>query len=188
MTNSDPIGSESLPSRFLVLFLATILVGIVSGVAGTFLGLLLRGIQHLAFGFSPWSLVSKETFLEGVKASSSIRRLTVLFICGLTAGLGWWAIFKYASRPVSVAQAIKSKQSLPLFTTITHALLQIVTVALGSPLGRETAPREWGAAFAQRISKTLGLSPKETTLFIACGAGGGFAARSVPGEMRQILS
>nr|VXZ90813.1 Uncharacterised protein [Klebsiella pneumoniae] len=32
---------------------------------------------------------------------------------------------------------------MPAGTTTIHALLQIVTVALGSPLGREVAPGKW---------------------------------------------
>lgn len=61
-------------------------------------------------------------------------------------------------------------------TTTIHALLQIVTVALGSPLGREVAPREMGALGAGMVARKLRLLEDETRTLIACGAGAGLAA------------
>lgn len=57
-----------------------------------------------------------------------------------------------------------------------HALLQIVTVALGSPLGREVAPREIGSLFAGRLAHRAGLTSDDCRLMVACGAGAGLAA------------
>jgi H+/Cl- antiporter ClcA len=65
---------------------------------------------------------------------------------------------------------------MPAGTTTIHALLQIVTVALGSPLGREVAPREMGALGAGMVARKLGLLEDETRTLIACGAGAGLAA------------
>ncbi|MGZ2506036.1 H+/Cl- antiporter ClcA [Rhizobium beringeri] len=65
---------------------------------------------------------------------------------------------------------------MPFLETITHSLLQMVTVALGSPLGGEVAPREWGALTAQRIAELAKQSPDDARVLIACGAGGGLAA------------
>jgi H+/Cl- antiporter ClcA len=45
---------------------------------------------------------------------------------------------------------------MPFFSTIGHDLLQIITVGLGSPLGREVAPREVGAVLAGRLSDRAG--------------------------------
>jgi H+/Cl- antiporter ClcA len=55
-------------------------------------------------------------------------------------------------------------------------LLQIVTVALGSPLGREVAPRELGAVLATWFSSRAGVTAEESRILIACGAGAGLAA------------
>ncbi|SQC09314.1 chloride transporter chloride channel (ClC) family [Klebsiella pneumoniae] len=60
---------------------------------------------------------------------------------------------------------------MPAGTTTIHALLQIVTVALGSPLGREVAPREMGALGAGMVARKLRLLEDETRTLIACGAG-----------------
>ncbi|MEI6791197.1 MAG: chloride channel protein, partial [Myxococcaceae bacterium] len=61
-------------------------------------------------------------------------------------------------------------------TTLSHILLQIITVGMGSPLGREVAPRELAALVAAGLSSKLGLDPKETKILLACGAGAGLAA------------
>lgn len=65
---------------------------------------------------------------------------------------------------------------MPFWATLTHAILQIVTVGLGSPLGREVAPRELGAALATKLCVRANLTPECTRVMIACGAGAGFAA------------
>ncbi|WP_133128246.1 chloride channel protein [Legionella nagasakiensis] len=163
-------------SRIPALIVVTILVGISSGIGGMLLALLLRSIQHLAYGYSPWQVISNETFLEGVLASSPQRRVFILTLCGIIAGGGWWLLYRYGKPLVSIGDAIKNKQSMPRWTTIIHALLQIITIALGSPLGRETAPREISAVFAEQLSAKAGLSIKETKIMLACGAGAGFAA------------
>lgn len=164
------------PSHFLTLFIATIIVGVGSGFFAMLLALLLHYIQHIAYGYSPAQIISDESFLEGVSASTAQRRINVLMLCGLIAGLGWWALYRYGKPLVSIAEAIKTKKMMPIGSTIVHALLQIVTIALGSPLGREVAPREIGSVFASWFSRTIGLSPKETKIMLACGAGAGLAA------------
>jgi len=65
---------------------------------------------------------------------------------------------------------------MPFVTTMAHVLLQIVTVALGSPLGRETAPREMAAVLATRLASRAGFAAEERRIVIACAAGAGLAA------------
>lgn len=164
-------------SRLSVLVLATIATGIMAGIGGMLLALLLHSLQHLAYGYSLDAVISKESFLEGVSASSFSRRVIVLVICGVIAGFGWWAVRRFGKPLVSIAAAVKAKDpSMPAGSTLAHALLQIITVALGSPLGREVAPREVGALAANWLSKRLALTPRETQIMIACGAGAGLAA------------
>ena len=93
------------------------------------------------------------------------------------AGLGWWALYRFGRPLVSIRQAVKSDDPrMPLVSTTVHALLQIVTVALGSPLGREVAPREIGSALAGWLSRRAGLSVAQSRIMVACGAGAGLAA------------
>lgn len=163
-------------STHMVYLLSLVLVGIASGFLGMVLAYLLHFIQHVAYGYSFSHTVSDEAFLEGVNAASSLRRITVMMICGLVAGLGWWVLYRYGTPLVSIAEALKSNKKMPYIATIIHIILQISTIALGSPLGREVAPREAGALFACWISSIFSLKPKELKIMMACGAGAGLAA------------
>ncbi|NKI76038.1 chloride channel protein [Dickeya sp. CFBP 2040] len=160
--------------RFIVALLST---GILAGIGGLLLALLLHAIQHLAYGYSLDHIISEESFLQGVSAAEPIRRVIVLLLCGLVAGLGWYALYRYGRRLVSITAALQAeKPDMPVKETIIHVLLQITTVALGSPLGREVAPRELGALAATHLCHALRMTPEDTRLLIACGAGGGLAA------------
>src|SRR5580692_4407386 len=163
--------------HWLTLPALTVAVGIASGLCGMSLGLLLRFIQRVAYGYSLHSLVSNESFLEGVTAASPLRRLSGLCACGVVAGIGWWALYSLGRPLVSIGKAVKDDQSrIPPFSTILHDLLQIVTVGLGSPLGREVAPRELGAVVASWLSDRAGLSVEHRRTMVAFGAGAGLAA------------
>ena len=156
-----------------------ILVGVTAGLAGMLLGMLLHEIQHVAYGYDLGSVVTPESFLQGVTAASPTRRVIALTLCGAVAGIGWWALYRFGRKLASIKEAVGKDQPgprMPAFATIAHALLQIVTVALGSPLGREVAPREVGAMLATRLSSYAGLPSEETRIAIACGAGAGLAA------------
>ncbi|CUJ65443.1 chloride channel protein [Achromobacter sp. 2789STDY5608621] len=167
----DPPASRP---RFL---LAILLTGLTAGLGGMLLGMLLHAVQHLAYGYSLDRIVGTETFLQGVEAASDVRRLAVLMLCGLVAGGGWWLVYRFGRPLVSVTQAVQAPAArMPARTTLAHALLQIVTVGLGSPLGREVAPREVGALAAGGVSAWLRLPPDQRRLIVACGAGAGLAA------------
>jgi len=153
------------------------LVGIGAGLGGMSLALLLHAIQHIAFGYSLDRVVGDESFLQGVSAASGMRRVAVLAVCGVVAGCGWWVVYRFGRPLISIRQAVKAEDPrMPVGSTLGHALLQIVTVALGSPLGREVAPREIGSLWAGWLSHWAGLSPQQSRLMVACGAGAGLAA------------
>jgi H+/Cl- antiporter ClcA len=164
-------------SSLSALILATLFVGVCAGLSGMCLALLLHYLQHLAYGYSPSAIISNESFLEGVRASSALRRILILSLCGLIAGIGWWCVYRFGKPLVSIATAVRAKEpQMPLPTTFVHVLLQIITIALGSPLGREVAPRELSALFAGWISNKAGLSRQDTQIMLACAAGAGLAA------------
>jgi H+/Cl- antiporter ClcA len=173
--SSEPVRREHSP--LAVVAIVTLLTGLGAGLGGMALALLLHGIQHVAYGYSVTQLISAESFLQGVSGATPERRVLVLSLCGLVAGLGWWALYRYGKPLVSIRQAVKSDDpQMPLLSTTIHALLQIVTVALGSPLGREVAPREVGSALAGWLSRRAGLSVAQSRIMVACGAGAGLAA------------
>lgn len=161
----------------LTLGIVVVLTGVGAGLAGMLLSLLLHAIQHLAYGYSQDSLISHESFLLGVSAAPDQRRVLVLVLCGVVAGLGWWAIYRYGRPLISIKKAVSADAPLmPPGTTLAHTLLQIITVALGSPLGREVAPREVGALIGGWLSQRARLTPETRRLIVACGAGAGLAA------------
>jgi H+/Cl- antiporter ClcA len=157
--------------------LAILVIGVATGFAGMGLALLLHWIQHLAYGYSLDHIISNETFLQGVSAASPQRRLLAMTACGLVAGCGWWAVYRFGRPLVSIKKAVAAEDpSMPLGSTLAHALLQIITVALGSPLGREVAPREVGATLAGWWTRHSPLDSRQRRILMACGAGAGLAA------------
>lgn len=173
--NEAPADDQSVSRpRFL---LAVLLTGLSAGLGGMLLGMLLHAVQHVAYGYSLDHIVGAESFLQGVEAADGLRRLAVLMVCGLVAGGGWWLLYRVGRPLVSVTQTVRDPAArMPVKTTLAHAVLQIVTVGLGSPLGREVAPREVGALAAGGVSAWLRLPADQHRLIVACGAGAGLAA------------
>lgn len=158
-------------------WVALLLTGVMAGLGGMLLAMLLHEIQHLAYGYSQNQLISPQTFLEGVTDASAQRRFIVLVAAGIVAGGGWWLLARYGQKRISISTAVNNPDKpMPPLTTLVHILLQIITVAMGSPLGREVAPREAGALFAGGAARTLRLTPADIQLMTACGAGAGLAA------------
>ena len=151
-----------------------IIIGIIAGLTGTILIIFMHTIQHYAFGYGSYSETS---FREIVEYVSPWRRLFVLLICGIIVGLGWKCIHQYGQAIVSVETAVNNpRQHMPFITTICHSLLQIITIAMGSPLGRETAPREITAAFATKMISLWHIDEQNGRLLLSCAAGAGLAA------------
>ncbi|MHC1478657.1 chloride channel protein [Frateuria aurantia] len=176
-TSSAPPPKAMADGMTWRLWLGALIAGIAGGVAGILLASLLRLVQHLAYGYGGGHLISAQSFLDGVSAAPPLRRLAVMTVCGIVAGVGWWLLRRHARPLVSIARSLQSASApMPVVATLLHALLQIVTVALGSPLGREVAPREVAAAWTQRVAARMGLSDGERRVVVACAAGAGLAA------------
>src|SRR5271165_5356658 len=69
-----------------------ILAGVAAGTGGMVLALMLREIQHAAYGYDLHAVVSPESFLQGVTSASPMRRVIALTVCGAVAGAGWWTV------------------------------------------------------------------------------------------------
>ena len=156
------------------LWFALAAAGVIGGLVGIVLTELMHFIQHTAYGYGADG--ADISFREGVARASEGRRLGVLILCGMLAG-GWWLLKALGKPLIGIKAALKQPlQGLPFLTTVFHVLLQIITVGLGSPLGREVAPREMTAAFAFAGGRRLGLDEDEMRLLIACASGAGLAA------------
>jgi len=152
--------------RFWALVVA---VGVGAGLGGAALMELLRVVQHLAWSYHSGS------FLDAVDHVSPARRVLVLLGGGLVAGLGGLGLTRRPGGEVTEAIWLRAAR-LPFWASIQRAVLSIVTVGLGSSLGREAAPQQTGAAVASALSGWARLPESERRLLVACGAGAGMAA------------
>ncbi len=152
--------------RFWMLVVA---IGLGAGLGGAALIELLRAVQHLAFSYHAGD------FLEGVKRTSSTRRVLVLLVGGVVAGAGALALARSGAGEVSEAIWLRGAR-LPLLASVARAVQSIVIVALGASLGREAAPQLTGAALASSLSDRARLPDWQRRLLVACGAGAGMAA------------
>lgn len=157
------------------LVISLVVIGILAGCTGVVLSHLLHWVQHYAYNYA--TAGEDIPFLIGVSESSASRRFVVLLLCGILVTFGWYLLHRYWGKPISIKTAVSQPdQGLPLFRTLYHGLLQIISVGLGSPLGREVAPREISAALASLWGNKLALSADEKKLLIACAAGAGLSA------------
>src|ERR1700692_3354500 len=97
-------GRNSRDLHWLTLPSVTVAVGIASGLGGMALGLLLHFIQHVAYGYSLHSLISHESFLEGVSDASPLRRFVMLCVCAAVAGIGWSTVYTFGTPLVSIGK------------------------------------------------------------------------------------
>ena len=161
---------QSLPYG-LRLLLATLSLGIGTGLVGIACHYLLEGVQGLAFG------QDKGNLLQQFNHAGGFRRFLVLGVTGVLAA-GFWYILQQRYKILSIRRQIDlvgERDPAPL-AHILHASMQVAIVGAGASVGKEGAPREVGALLAGRLGKAFSLAIKERRVLIACGAGAGLAA------------
>ena len=155
----------------LRLLLATLSLGIGTGLVGIACHYLLEGGQGLAFG------QDESDLLQQFQEAGGLRRFLVLCVTGCLAA-GFWYTLQRRHRILSIRQQIDlvgNTDPVPL-AHLLHAVMQIVIVGAGASVGKEAAPREVGALIGGRLAKVFFLTVKERKVLIACGAGAGLAA------------
>jgi H+/Cl- antiporter ClcA len=151
-------------------FCAVVIVGLLAGVAGLATTTLLRSIEHLTYHYTFGSL------LEGVNASSPIRRAVGPMIGGGLAGLGWW-ILRSRTEVAPLAAAVAHRERIRLLPFSFDAALQVLVVGSGASLGREVAPRQFAVALGNLATGWLKrLTDREREILLACAAGAGLGA------------
>lgn len=161
---------QSLPYGWRLL-LATVALGIGTGLVGIACHFLLDGVQRLAFG------QERSDLLQQFQEAGGLRRFLVLSVTGILAA-GFWYILQRRYKILSIRKQIDQvgdREPAPL-AHILHASMQVAIVGAGASVGKEGAPREVGALLAGRLGKVLSLTIKEQRVLIACGAGAGLAA------------
>lgn len=162
---------------------AVLLTGLLAGVAGATTVSLLHAVEHLAYHYSYGLL------LDGIGASSPVRRALAPAVGGALAGFGWWILRRRSGAP-SLSATIAGKTPMQHLPMAADAALQVVAVGSGASLGRETAPRQlaavlssYGTGWLGRLtSSTLGtLTARDREILLSCAAGAGLGAvYSVP--------
>ena len=147
------------------------LTGIAAGLIGGLLMRLLQAVEHVAWRYHDGTL------LEAASRDSNVRHMLVLALAGLLVGVGGQLIRKFMGRPGEVEADIWFHSGrMATLSTLTHAAYSIVTVGMGTSLGRESSIKQAGGAIASRISQWCSLSRGEERLLVACGVGAGMAA------------
>ncbi len=160
-----------------------LLTGLLSGVAGATTVSLLHAVEHLAYHYSYGLL------LDGIGASSPVRRALAPAVGGALAGFGWWMLRRRSGVP-SLSATIAGTKPMQHLPMAADAALQVVAVGSGASLGRETAPRQLAAVLTSYGTTWLGrltastmstLTARDREILLSCAAGAGLGAvYSVP--------
>jgi chloride channel protein, CIC family len=175
-------GGELIPStlqhpnasRF---WLAVLLTGMATGLGAAALTRLLEVVQHLAWRGSATDI------LEAAEHASPGRHVGVLLAAAVLTGVGQLLLKQLSSgNGIDTTAAIWFHAGrMPALRTLGSAVLSVLIVGLGVSLGREGAPKQVGAVFANFFSDKERLSDEQRRLLVACGAGAGMgAAYGVP--------
>jgi len=93
-------------------------------------------------------------------------------------GAGQLVIHRLSSaNGIDISEAISLFAGrLPVWRTLSSALLSVLVVGMGASLGREGAPKQAGAVMGNLLADRGALSDEQRRLLVACGAGAGMAA------------
>ena len=172
-TPQAPAPSHAAGTSRRRLVLAVMLTGVAAGLGAAALSWLIHGVEHLAFGQTE---AQARIVTDGTTPE---RRMLALLAGGAVVTL-CWMLLQLKGRPVvgvngAVAADTPARRRPPFFENVVHAVLQIVAVGSGAPIGREVAPRELGALFAGRIGDRLQLDDGMRRVLVASGAAAGLA-------------
>jgi CIC family chloride channel protein len=175
--NSDAVPATLRHPRAMRFWLAVSLIGVSTGLGAAALTRLLEVLQHLAWHGSGTNI------LDAGRQASALRHFLVLVAAGLLTGAGQFLLKRLSSgNGIDTTAAIWFHAGrMPALRTLGSAVLSIVVVAMGASMGREGAPKQAGAVFANLFADVEDLSDEQRRLLVACGAGAGMgAAYGVP--------
>jgi len=158
-------------------WLAVVGTGVVTGLGAIALTRLLEAVQRLAWGGNGTDI------LDTARRVTAWRHVIILASAGVLTGLGQRILRRLSSgNGIDTTEAIWFYAGrMPVLRTLSSAVLSVVIVGMGASLGREGAPKQAGAVFANIFSDWLKLSDEERALLVACGSGAGMgAAYGVP--------
>lgn len=173
---SDEIPTTLRQRGALAFWTAVALTGAGAGVAAIALTRLLELVQR-------WSWPANEGLLKAAQLASPRRHSVVLLIAGCLTAIGQLVLVQLSSgNNIDVTEAISFRAGrLPKRRATGSAVLSVVLVGLGTSLGREGAPKQFGAVLANLLSDRMRLPDGQRRLLVACGSGAGMSgAYGVP--------
>ena len=174
---SDLIPSTLFRPGAAQFWLAVSLTGVATGIGAAMLTKLLELVQHLAWRGSGTDI------LDAAQHASAWRHILVLLGAALVTGIGQILLKQLSSgNGIDTTAAIWFHAGrMPALRTLGSAVLSVIIVGMGVSLGREGAPKQAGAVFANFFSDKERLSDEQRRLLVACAAGAGMgAAYGVP--------
>src|SRR3984957_7868372 len=125
-------------------WVAVLLTGVGAGIGAAALTRLLELVQHPAWRGSPTAI------LDAAQHASPLRHILVLLGAGLLIGIGQLILKQLSSgNGIDTTAAIWFHAGrMPALRTLGSAVLSVIIVGLGVSLGREGAPKQAGAVFA----------------------------------------
>ncbi|HGI3385663.1 TPA: chloride channel protein [Streptococcus agalactiae] len=154
--------------------IAVLFMTVMAGVGAILMHYVLMFTEWLAFGDS------RENTLSLLNSVTPIKRVLSLTLASFLASLSWYYLQIKPKQITSIKQQVVFKDSSlkksPYWLHIGHAFLQLIYVGAGGPIGKEGAPREFGAINAGKISDLLALKVLDKRLLIISGAAAGLSA------------
>lgn len=164
-----PNSSVSRSPIGLVAVYATI-IGIIVGAFIAGVAQLILFTERLVYGSDHQNEISPLDSL-----GTTVNLLIHLIAVGFISGVGWAVLHWRSTRRVSIPQAMQGA-TMPIGSTLSSSLLQIISVSAGVPIGREQAPRQIGALIASAFSRLWEVDRRTLRLLVASAAGAGMAA------------
>lgn len=160
-------------SKNLSLAIATIVLAVIVGFSSLILSIILDLAEKYFLNFEENNQMPVDLLV------GPSHRFISVFIGSVIAAIVWYLLQRHY-KPVAISKGIEGKQ-MPLAKTLIHTVTQIFYVGTGNSIGRELAPREAGAAIAQKWEQVvdhnhyLHLTDEDKKMLIACAAGAGFS-------------
>jgi chloride channel protein, CIC family len=170
--NPEAIPATLLHPAALRFWLAVGLTGIGTGLGAAALTRLLQVVQAATWGGNGTDI------LDTAQHVSALRHVEILLLAAVVTCVGQLILKQLpAANGIDTTAAIWFRAGrLPALRTLGSATLSVIIVGLGVSLGREGAPKQAGAVFANLFSDRGRLSDEQRRLLVACGAGAGMAA------------
>ena len=149
------------------IILLSVLVGLLSGVAGA----AMKAVEHLVQSLVAYIPADASWAVWVLPATPAIG----VFFCVFVANVIMHG--KYERGVAGVIMCVKNRTGvLPLHKTFSHIITSGVSVGCGVSAGLEAPVAQTGAAIGSNVARSLLLSHENRILLLACGGGAGISA------------